>query len=243
MSERQLDDVSRRDVPAAAGDDLERANGKTMSENTVSRGDFEKVLRQAQRRKSEIEQLTKQLQETQAKLVTLQTERDEAVQVANETLEAYQTFTDENEMLRELEGLRADIRVRDFTDMFNSVEGIEYQPGVTLHDVLTAAGVDLSEIDEIPEDFTAQVIEAARASKPYLFAGSVSAQEPAQNQGDVRQQATPAPSRPEFRAFGAQAAGGGSAPPSAKPDPAKSVDWTDPRAINAFVRNRDEASA
>lgn len=237
MTGQQPDEASRRDVPAAADDGLERTNGKTMSDGTISKSEFERVLRQSQRRKAEIENLTKQLQEVQTQLVTLENERNEAVQIANETLEAYETFTNENEMLRELEGLKADIRVRDLTDMFNGVDGIEYQSGVTLHDVLSAAGVDLNEIDEIPEDFATQVIEAARASKPYLFAGSVQAQEPAEISGDVRQEAV-YPNGPAFRAFGAQAAGGGSAPPSAKPDPAKSVDWTDPRSINAFTRSQ-----
>lgn len=233
----QPETENRRDVPDAAETVLTKP-GKPMSENTVSRAEFERVVKQSQRRKAELDALTKERDDLKSQLQTAISERDEAVKGVEEIRQAYQEFTNENEIYRELETLKADMKLRDMADMLNGLDGIEYQQGVTLADVLEAAGIDPGEIDEIPEDFGTKVIEAARASKPFLFAAQAPAQgEAAKTPGDVRPQA--AQTAPTLKAFGAQAVGGGSAPPGGKPDPAKSVDWTDPAAINAFVASRD----
>lgn len=224
---------SRRDVPAAA-DAVSSQPGNPMSENTVSRSEFEKVLRQAQRRKTELEQVTKERDEWRGKAETALKELDQASQEVESIREAYAKFTDENELNRELEELRADIKLRDLQDAFNGVDGVEYQDGVNLHDILTAAQLNPAEIDEITPEIVTKAIETARASKPFLFVSQPAQAEP-QTPGDVRQEAASPP--PSLKAFGAQASGGGSAPPVKDFDPVKEVDWRDPVAVSKFMES------
>lgn len=198
--------------------------------DTVSRAEFEKVLRQARQRKAELATLQQKMQELTSHIETLQTERDEAVTQANELAQAYETFTSENEMQAEIERLQAEIKTRDVYDALSGIEGIDYQDGVSLQDVLDAAGVNLADLDEIPDDFGQAVLSAAQQSKPYLFRIQAEALEP-ENKADVRQETV---ATPALKAFGAQAVGGGTAPAHAKPDPAKTVDWTNPAAVRAY---------
>lgn len=206
-----------------------------MSENTVSRGEYEKVIRQAKQRKFDLEKAQAEIADLRKQAEKLTKERDDAVKAAEETKTAYEQFTNENELYRENQSLKSERKLRDMADMLNAVEGVEYQQGVTLADVLDAAGIKPDEIDEIPEDFATKAIEAARASKPFLFAVQAPAQGETANTGEVRPQAAETPA---LKAFGAQAVGGGSAPPAPRPDPAQSVDWTNPEAINRFVAGR-----
>ena len=232
MTDDNTTESSHRDVPAVA-EPVSSQPGKTMSD-TVSRSEFEKVLRQAQRRKTELEQVTKERDEWRGKAETAMKELDQASREVEEIREAYAKFTDENELHRELEELRADVKLRDLQDAFNGVDGIEYQEGVNLHDILQAAQLNPAEIDEITPEFVTKAIETARVSKPFLFV-SQPAQAETQPTGDVRQEAASSP--PSLKAFGAQASGGGSAPPGQKP----SIDYSDPVAALRHARTLAES--
>lgn len=203
--------------------------------DTVSRAEFERVIKQSQRRKAELETLSKERDDLKKQLETAITEREKAVKESESVQEAYRKFTDENEIYKQLEEANANIRIRDLHDAFNGVEGVEYQDGVTLDDILQAAKLNPAEIDEITPEIVSQAIEAARASKPFLFATPQAQGEP-QNTGEVRQEAA---STPSLKAFGGQASGGGSAPPAALADPAKSVDWSDHRAVDRYFAERN----
>ena len=205
-----------------------------MSESTVSRSEFEKVLRQAQRRKTELEQVTKERDEWKGKAETALKEQEKATKEVESIREAYAKFTDENELHRELEEMRADMKLRDLQDAFNGVDGIEYQEGVNLDDILQAAKLNPAEIKEITPELVTKAIETARASKPFLFV-SQPAQAETQTPGDVPQEAA---SSPSLKAFGAQASGGGSAPPAARTDPAKAFDWSDPVAVSRYLESQ-----
>jgi len=190
----------------------------------------DRAYRQAVERKFQIERLEAELKSANEKIEGLTKERDAALKTADETRAAYEEFTNENKLQQRIKELEKRDRYRDALDKFNSIEGVEYQDGVTLDDLFHAAGVDFDALDEIPEDFTTTVIEAAKASKPFLFAspGSAGAQT-----GEVRQET--AAQAPAFKAFGAQASGGGAAPPAAAGDPVKSVDWTNPVAVSKYL--------
>lgn len=196
--------------------------------NMVSRGEFEKALRQAQSRKAELLAVTKERDDLKKQLDSAVAERDKALKEAEETVEAYAKFTDENELMQQLEAARGELKIRDLHDAFNGIEGVEYQDGVSLDDILQAAKLNPAEIEEITPELVTKAIEAARTSKPFLFASGSASDQP----GEVRQEAATAPA---LKAFGAQAVGGGSAPPQAQPDPAKTVDWRDPAAINKYA--------
>lgn len=217
-------------TPPTAGGDPYAAEPVSPKRSSMSAED-PKAVEQAIARKFRIRELEAQLKERDDKIAALTKERDDATKVAEETKAAYEKFTNENALSQRIKQLERDARYRDMTDTFNGIEGVEYQDGVTLEDLFHAAGVNFDELEEIPEDFTTTVIEAAKAKKPFLFASSGSADT---QTGEVRQE-TAAPAQPPLRAFGAQAAGGGAAPPGPKDDPAKSVDWTNPEAINRFV--------
>jgi hypothetical protein len=199
---------------------------KSMSEDTDRK---DRAYRQAVERKFEIERLQRDLKDRDDKIAALTKERDDAVKVADETKAAYEEFTNENALQRRIGELERTIKYRDTMDMFNSIEGVEYHEGVTLDDLFSAAGVDFDSLDEIPEDFTTKVLEAAKAKKPFLFAVSGSA-EP--QTGEVPQET--AASAPALKAFGAQAAGGGAAPPAAIGSPSN-VDWRDPAAVRQYA--------
>ena len=203
---------------------------KSMSEDTDRK---DRAYRQAVERKFEIERLQRDLKDRDDKIAALMKERDDAVKVADETKAAYEEFTNENTLQKRIGELERTIRYRDTMDMFNSIEGVEYHEGVTLDDLFSAAGVDFDSLDEIPEDFTTKVLEAAKAKKPYLFAVSGSA-EP-QKTGEVPQET--AASAPALKAFGAQAAGGGAAPPGQKP----TIDYSDPVAVMRHARTLQES--
>ena len=188
------------------------------------RAEADKNKTQAIRRKEEINRLNAELADVKKQLETANKEREKAAKEVEEIKAAYEEFTNENRILQELETLRAENRLRDLHDAFNGVDGVEYQDGVTLDDILQAAKLNPDEIDEITPEFVTKAIEAARASKPFLFAAQAQAQGDAANTGDVRQVADPA--APTLKAFGAQAAGGGSAP---KPKP--EIDYSDPVAV------------
>lgn len=218
-----------QDVPAATDPVLTETSKSKMAEDSVAyfRAEMEKNKEQAIARKLEVKRLQAELDGMKKQIEAANAERDKAVKEAEEIREAYQKFTDENELVRELESLRSDIKIRDLHDAFNGIEGVEYQDGVTLDDILQAAKLNPAEIDEITPEFVTKAIEAARTSKPFLFSsGSASDQT-----GEVRQEAAPAQT---LKAFGAQAVGGGSAPPAAKADPAKAVDWSDHRAVDRY---------
>ena len=58
--------------------------------------------------------------------------------------------------------MRADRKLRDLQDAFNGVDGIEYQEGVNLDDILQAAKLNPAEIDEITPELVTKAIETAR---------------------------------------------------------------------------------
>lgn len=210
-----------------------------MSETTLVdhwRAEADKNKTQAIKRKEEINRLNAELADLKKQLEAANKEREKAAKEVEEIKAAYEEFTNENRILQELETLKAENRLRDLHDAFNGVEGVEYQDGVTLDDILQAAKLNPDEIEEITPEFVTKAIEAARASKPFLFAAQAQAQGDAANTGEVRQEAAPAQT---LKAFGAQAVGGGSAPPAAKADPAKSVDWSDHRAVDRYFAERN----
>lgn len=212
---------------------------KTMSENTVSRAEFERALRQAQRRKQEIATLQAERDQLKSQIETFQSERDQAYQEMESITEQFKKFTDENELFKTNQFLNAQIKERDLIDAFSSLpDGQSYQPGVTLQNVLEASGLDFDSIEEITEEFVTDAIAKAQLAKPYLFTSAPAAPVAAEPQGDVRPETAVQP--PALKAFGAQAVGGGSAPQVVRPDPAKTVDWTDPAAVQAFAASRDE---
>ena len=221
-----------RDVPAATEPVLTDSSTSKMAEDSVAyfRAEMEKNKEQAIARKLENKRLQAELDGLKKQVETLTTERDKAVKEAEETKEAYAKFTDENELMQQLQSLQSDIKIRDLHEAFNGIEGVEYQDGVTLDDILQAAKINPAEIEEITPEFVTKAIEAARTSKPFLFSSGSASEQP----GDVRQEAAPAQT---LKAFGAQAVGGGSAPPAAKGDPAKTVDWRDPAAVRQYVAN------
>ena len=216
-------------VPDVAETVLPKSN--RMSEDTDRK---DRAYRQAVERKFEIERLQRELKDRDDKIAALTKERDDAVKVADETKAAYEEFTNENALHRQIGELERTIKYRDMMDAFNSVEGVEYHPGVTLDELLAAADVDFDSLDEVPEDFVTKTIEAAKAKKPYLFAVSGSA-EP-QKTGEVPQET--AASAPALKAFGAQAAGGGAAPPGQKP----TIDYSDPVAVMRHARTLQESN-
>ena len=226
MTDDNTTQVTTGDSPAVA-------ESVSLESNRMS-ADDPKAVEQAIARKFRIRELEAKVQELETKIGTLTKERDDAVMAADETKAAYEEFTNENAMQMRIDELEKSIRYRDMMDTFNNIEGVEYQAGVTLDDLFAAAGVDFDAMEDIPEDFTTAVIEAAKAKKPFLFASSGSAET---QTGEVRQESA-APVSPTLRAFGGQAAGGGAAPPSPKADPAQAVDWKNPEAINRYVASQ-----
>lgn len=222
------------DVPAAPDPVSNDTSTSKMAEETIAyfRAEMDKNKEQAIARKLENKRLQAELDDLKKQIEAANAERDKAIKETEEIRVAYQKFTDENELVRELESLRSDIKIRDLHEAFNGIEGVEYQDGVTLDDILQAAKLNPGEIEEITPELVTKAIEAARTSKPFLFSsGSASEQN-----GEVRQEAAPAQT---LKAFGAQAVGGGSAPPAAKPDPAKAVDWSDHRAVDRYFAERN----
>lgn len=208
-----------------------------MSENTVSRAEFERALRQSQRRKQELATLQAEHSRAIETLQTLQEERDEAIKEMESITQQFTLFTDENELYRTNQALANQLKERDLIDAFSQLpDGMGYQDGVTLQDILDASGKSLDEIDEIDDEFVTDAIARAQTAKPYLFTRDTPAPSADVAQGDVRPEITQAPT---FKAFGAQAIGGGSAPDVVKPDPAKSVDWSDAMAVQRFAQLRD----
>lgn len=225
MSE-QPDTANRPDVPDAADPVLTFRN-KPVSDPERN----ERAYRQAVERKIRIQQLEAELADMKGKLEAATKERDEAVKAAEDVKAAYEEFTSKDAQEQRITQLEKEIRRRDLTDAFNGIEGVEFQPGATLDDVLSAAGMSFDEIEEITDDLPGKVIEAAKASKPFLFIAGSAGEQP----GDVRQSAAQQPPAQTFKAFGGQAAGGGATPPAAGADPAKTVDWRNPEAINAHI--------
>lgn len=209
-----------------------------MSENTVSRAEFERALRQAQRRKQEIVAIQAERDQLLSQIESYQAERDEAVQSMESITEQFTRFTDENELYKTNQYLNSQIKERDLIDAFSNLpDGQSYQAGVTLQNILEASGYEFDSIEEITDEFVTDAIAKAQTAKPYLFTSAPAAQIAAEPQGDVRPETAPVPA---LRAFGAQAVGGGSTPQVVRPDPAKTVDWTDPAAVQAFANSRDE---
>lgn len=220
----QPETANRPDVPDAAETVLTSRN-KPVSDPERN----ERAYRQAVERKIRIQQLEAELADMKGKLEAATKERDEAVKAAEDVKAAYEEFTNENALTKEIAQLRGDLRRRDLTDLFNGVEGVEYQDGVTLDDVLAAAGMSFDEIEEITDELPGKVIEAARAKKPFLFAAGSASEQP----GEVRQNAaTQAPAQ-QFKAFGAQAAGGGA---TAEVTPSKPL--SDPISQMQYVADR-----
>ena len=219
----QPDTANRPDVPDAAETVLTSRN-KPVSDPERN----ERAYRQAVERKIRIQQLEAELAEWKGKFESVVKERDEAVKTAEETQKAYQEFTSKDAQQQTIAQLQSEIKRRDLADVFNSIEGVEYQDGVTLDDVLQAAGMSFDEIEDITEDLPGKVIEAARAKKPFLFSPGSASEQP----GEVRQEtATQAPAQ-QFKAFGAQAAGGGATAEMKKPD------LSDPIAALRYVSER-----
>lgn len=204
--------------------------------DTVSRSEFEKVLRQLQRRKGELAELQKQFNELQSTQQQLIQERDEAITIMEQQTEQFQRFTNENELAQENAMLRGELKQIYVEDAIYAAlpEGMNLQQGVSIQEILGAAGTSLDDLEDLTPEVIQEAIGKAHSSKPYLFfeaAGAQAGEQPAQaGEGEVRQQAEPVAPAPSLRAFGAQAVGGGSAPQSAR-DPAKTVDWTNPAAV------------
>lgn len=245
MSDTQLEPGHSRDVPDAGPGLLAQNKSIQQMSDTVSRTEFEKVLRQLQRRKAELAEANRRVTEYESAIEQIQAERDEAVSLMEQQTEQFKRFTDENEILKENAALRSELKQIYVEDaVYASLpEGMAIQQGVSVQEILGAAGVNIDELEDFGMETIQEAIGKAQAAKPYLFlSGAVDAQagqQPAQvSEGEVRQQMQPAaPTQPPLRAFGAQAIGGGSAPESmTRPDPAKSVDWTNPAAVAAYQK-------
>lgn len=237
MTQIQPDPQDRRDVPDAAGGALTDEIKRPMSENSISRAEFDRVKNQAIRRKAEIEKLTKERDEWQQKFEAFQTEHDEAIAQMEQMTEQFKQFTSENTLYQHIEALQREIRDRDAIEAFSQLpEGLDYQPGVTLKDLFDAAGVDPDSIEEFSPEVVSEIVSLAKEAKSYLF----NTQPATGGPGDVRPlndpsaQAAQQPQNPAIRAFGAQAIGGGAANPSARANPAQTVDWSDPAAVLAY---------
>ncbi len=229
---------SRRDVPAAA--EPVSTQRKSMSDDVVDklRAELRKVTEESIERKMEIRRLESAAKEMESKLEAATKERDEAAKEAESIAKKYS----ESEIAKKIQELEDGIASRDYelklVDLhaaFMGAEGVEYQEGVSLDDLLQAAKINPAEIEEITPEFVTKAIETARASKPFLFVSQPAQAEP-QTPGDVRQGAA---SPPSLKAFGAQAAGGGSAPPAPTEDPAKAFDWSDHAAVDRFFAERN----
>lgn len=249
MPDTQLEPRDSRDVPDAGPGLLAQNKSNQPMSDTVSRSEFEKVLRQLQRRKSELAEANKALQEAKSFLEQIQAERDEAVSLMEQQTEQFQRFTDENEIVRENAALRAELKQIYVEDaVYASLpEGMSLQQGVTVAEIMGAAGVNIDELEDFGMETIQEAIGKAQAAKPYLFlSGAVDAQagqQPAEvSNGDVRQQIEPAATnQPSLRAFGAQAIGGGSAPENMRQaNPVKSVDWSNPAAVLGYKPQKGE---
>ena len=237
MTQTQPDPQDRRDVPDAAGGALSDEKRKTMSDQPVSRAEFERVKRQAIERKKSLEKLEKERDEWRTKYESSQAEHDEAIEALNSMTEQVKQFTSENTLYQHIEALQREIRDRDAIEAFSQLpEGLDYQPGVTLKDLFDAAGVDPDSIEEFSPEVVSDIVSRAKEAKSYLF----NTQPATGGPGDVRPlndpqaQAAQQPQNPAIRAFGAQAIGGGAANPSARANPAQTVDWSDPAAVLAY---------
>ena len=139
-----------------------------MSENTVSRAEFERALRQSQRRKQELATLQAEHSRAIETLQTLQEERDEAIKEMESITQQFTLFTDENELYRTNQALANQLKERDLIDAFSQLpDGMGYQDGVTLQDILDASGKSLDEIDEIDDEFVTDAIARAQTAKPF----------------------------------------------------------------------------
>ena len=212
-----------------------------MSEDArPSWSEFEKVREESIERRLRIKDLESQLKELKSsyedQIKAISDERDKAVSEVAEIREAYEAFTNQDEQYQTILSLRSEIRERDLLEAVASIPGIEFQQGVTFEELVKAAGVELPGLDdEIPDDFASSLVESARKNKPYLFAQSASGEATATEAPGAQDETA---TRPAVKAFGAQAVGGGAAPPQAKQDPAKSVDWTNPAAVVAYAQQR-----
>lgn len=211
-------------------------------ERTYSAEQYQAIKEDMLEYKAKLKALTKErdeLVEQHEKTVKeLTKERDEAVKQSAELQQAYEQFTSENELYQENLSLKQSIRERELIDAFSSVDGVDYQEGVGLEDLLRASGVKLPEIgEEIPETFVTDVLEKARAAKPFLFVQP--AVQDAKQVESVTQESIPAPG---LRAFGAQTVGGGAAAHGLNSDTVKSVDFTSYEAARAFAERLRSAS-
>jgi predicted RNase H-like nuclease (RuvC/YqgF family) len=235
----QPEPSTSRDVPDADNGILPRKN--RMSD-TVSRSEFEKVLRQLQRRKGELAELQNKFNELQSTQQQLIQERDEAITIMEQQTEQFQRFTNENELAQENAMLRGELKQIYVEDAIYAAlpEGMNLQQGVSIQEILGAAGTSLDDLEDLTPEVIQEAIGKAHSTKPYLFfeaAGAQAGEQPAQaGEGEVRQQTAPPAPAPSLRAFGAQAVGGGSAPEAAR-DPAKTVDWTNPAAVNSYQKS------
>lgn len=180
--------------------------------------------------------IRKERDDLKTQVETLTKERDAALAAAQELESAYEEFTSKDHQAKEIQRLQREILTRDVTDKIKSTEGVKLHDGVELSDLLLASGMqaDFDKLqDAIPEDFTTKVIEAAKAKKSFLFA-TPDAVHDGVNESAVRKE-NPSLALPKF---GGEVFGGGSAP-AAKADPAKSVDWSDHRAVDRYFAARD----
>lgn len=224
-------------TPHTAGGDPDAAEPILPKRNRMSDDTERKdrAYRQAVERKFEIERLQRELKDANDKIAAITAERDAAVEEVEGIREEYATFTNENALSLRIQELEFAAKKRDVWDSIKETHGNAIHKGVTFDDLLGAAKVDFASLKEIPEDFTTKVIEAAKASKPFLFASSGSADT---QPGEVRQETAAQPPQ-TFKAFGAQAAGGGAAPPAAAGNPVKTVDWKNWQAVSDYTdRNK-----
>lgn len=209
----------------------------TMSDEIVShlKDELNNVIKESIKRKIKIDELEEKAKEYDANIAKLTKERDDAVTASQELETAYEEFTSKDHQAKEIQRLQRELLTRDVFGKIKSIEGVKLHDGVELSELLHASGTQ-DEFDKLqgdtPEDFTTRVVEAAKAKRPYLFVSPNAAVQPGESESAVRKEA---PQQSALRAFGAQAAGGGSAPMSPRTDPAQLVDWRNPEAINRFV--------
>jgi hypothetical protein len=205
-------------------------------ESAPSWSSYNQIKEESIERRLKIKELEARIKEIEAeyagKIESLTAERDEARSNADEIAQAYERFTSENELHKENETLRGKIRDRELFDTISKVEGVKLHEGVSLTDLANAAGIDMPGLDEeLPEDWATQLVEQARAKKPYLFASQE--QVNGTNGADAPRETAVQPQR---KAFGSQAVGGGATASSPAKDPAKAVDWSNPVAVLEYNR-------
>lgn len=216
-------------------------------ERTYSEAEYRKIKDEMHRYKDEARDAKRDLETAKRDLedaekawgkerAELEKTAADAVAERDEVVEDFVKFTDTNALARENDKLRTQIQERDLTDRISTVEGFKLQTGVSLEEILAAANIERPKLhEEIPADFAPALLEAAKKSKPYLFAT-----DPAVPDGE-KTEAVPqeTPAKQALRAFGSQAVGGGAATTELGKQP--QVDYSNPAAVIRYMNSLQSA--